>query len=108
MLRFAILDWQEPSRIGRPAHDDDVTLKDAIFAKVGHTDEHDQELNSAMDRLKVEEKKEEPANKRKELTKRLLKAKEQCKNMKRELTGHVVTLLSSRVDPPREELRPSN
>ena len=73
------------------AHDDDVTLKDAIFAKVDHTDDHHQDLNQAMDGLQVEEKKEEPANKRKELTKRLIKTKEQRKNMKRELTGHVVT-----------------
>jgi mitogen-activated protein kinase 1/3 len=39
-----------------------------------------------------EEKKQENADdKRKEMTKRLIKSKDQRKNMKRELTGHVVT-----------------
>ena len=43
-----------------------------------------------MEDLKIEEKQSEE-NKRKDLSKKLIRTKDQRKNMKRELTGHVVT-----------------
>lgn len=41
--------------------------------------------------MKIDEPQKSEEEKRKELTKRLIKTKDQRKNMKRELTGHVVT-----------------
>jgi len=66
---------------------EDVTLAGAESAKIHHQDKETEE--NKMEEIKFGGSKEE--EKRKEMTKRLIKTKDQRKNMKRELTGHVVT-----------------
>lgn len=67
--------------------DEEFMLKDCSTADIGT------EKDAEMDEKKEEDKKEEakkPKDK-KEITSRLVRTKNQRKNMKRELTGHVVT-----------------
>jgi mitogen-activated protein kinase 1/3 len=69
------------------------------LARIHHQDEVKQELDEGMklmQELKISEAVEESkaateVEKRKEMSKRLIRTKEVRKNMKRELTGHVVT-----------------
>ena len=61
---------------------DDVHFSGVEPARLHHKDET---LSSSSSSTTID------IDKRKEMTKRLLKTKEQRKNMKRELTGHVVT-----------------
>lgn len=73
------------------ADEDTHIFKDSEIAKVHHKDE----LHLQMKQMNIEEdeKKEEKTEeeKKKDITKRLTRTKDMRKNMKRELTGHVVT-----------------
>jgi len=76
-------------------------IEGSVPAKITPADKSDKDLVESANLLSLtacaapsaeEEKKEQSAeDKRKELTSRLIKTKDQRKNMKRELTGHVVT-----------------
>lgn len=70
--------------------DEDANIMKAEIAKIHHLDELPQQMNNMQldDQSQQQQSAEE---KRKEMTKRLIKTKDQRKNMKRELTGHVVT-----------------
>lgn len=73
---------------------DDAVLLGAEAAKIHHKDDISKDINEntkAMGNLKINDDKATEGDKRKDLTKRLIKTKDQRKNMKRELTGHVVT-----------------
>lgn len=75
----------------------DVMLKGSEIAKIHYKDNLNQEQEDAtmqqMEELKLEELKKEKTEeeKKKEMSKRLIRTKDARKNMKRELTGHVVT-----------------
>lgn len=73
----------------------DVKINGSELAKIHHKDnvQNDgDDPSKAMSDLYLEEsKKTDEEQKRKEMTKKLLRTKDQRKNMKRELTGHVVT-----------------
>jgi mitogen-activated protein kinase 1/3 len=66
--------------------DETFVLKDCEPAKIG--DEKDEDMSETP---KEEEKKEEKKVDKTDIRNRLVKTKNQRKNMKRELTGHVVT-----------------
>lgn len=70
----------------------DVKILGADLAKIHHKDDLAEAAQIQMSDLTIEETKEKTIEeKRKEMSQRLLKTKDQRKNMKRELTGHVVT-----------------
>ena len=78
--------------------DDQFQLKDTELARIHHKDDVKSEIEQStkmMQELKImgseESKGKTEEDKRKEMTKRLMRTKEVRKNMKRELTGHVVT-----------------
>jgi mitogen-activated protein kinase 1/3 len=79
--------------------DHQFKLKDAEMAKIHHQDESKQEIEDStklMSELKLganpeQDQSKNEEEKRKEMSKRLHRTKEVRKNMKRELTGHVVT-----------------
>ena len=60
-------------------------------AKIHHKDEVHDTVMKEFKEIKEEEKKESDVEKKKALQAKLVKTKEQRRNMKRELTGHVVT-----------------
>ena len=71
-------------------------LNGTELARIHHQDEVKKEIDEGikmMEALKIEEesKAKTEEEKRKEMSKRLMRTKEVRKNMKRELTGHVVT-----------------
>ena len=73
---------------------DDAVVLGAELAKIHHKDDIASDINEstkAMGEMKLEDQKVSEDDKRKDLTKRLIKTKDMRKNMKRELTGHVVT-----------------
>jgi mitogen-activated protein kinase 1/3 len=73
----------------------DIILEGVELARIHHQDESTlsgSSIESKMEDLQVEEKKEVSADdKKREITKKLVRTKDLRKNMKRELTGHVVT-----------------
>jgi mitogen-activated protein kinase 1/3 len=61
-------------------------------AKIHHQDNMQKDIDQSMGDMNIEESKEKSEEeKRKEMSKRLIRTKDMRKNMKRELTGHVVT-----------------
>ncbi len=73
---------------------EDVVFLDSEPARIHKNDEEHSdhmETEKALNDLSLEKKELTEEEKRKEMTKRLIKTKDKRKNMKRELTGHVVT-----------------
>lgn len=73
----------------------DVKIQGSSIARIHHQDNLEQEesANTQMQELKLDELKKEKSEeeKKKEMSKKLIRSKDARKNMKRELTGHVVT-----------------
>jgi mitogen-activated protein kinase 1/3 len=70
--------------------DEDFALKNAEKAKIHHKDPGESEAAATTETEPAAEA-ETPEQKKKEIKSRLVRTKNQRKNMKRELTGHVVT-----------------
>ena len=82
------------------AENEEFKIKDSELARLHHKDDVKEQIDEStqmMAELKLgggvaeESKQKSDDDKRKEMSKRLMKTKEVRKNMKRELTGHVVT-----------------